>query len=315
MLYPAPLAPLVWGMHIDSQEHVLFDALTEQNIDLPAPDWTKLGEGVWGCVYDLGDGTLLKTIRKQGGLGNGLSKWARERHVLEKLASLPIEGFDIPEFLGAGELSLGASAWSAPLQGWIRMSHLGTNTLQREQGVRKGRQHLGEEIGACLAHFHTLKVPDDSTLQTLKNPLLRTLDELGARLGRPEDVHLIASLRTQIERQCQDIKPVLTHGDIRTENICRRDTGQLGLFDWAECGMGPCEIDLKHFELFPDLRDAVILGYQIASGTKINWNLYYLAATVNALCGMALHAGGTIRDEQRVRGLVDHCARQAGLTL
>jgi len=310
-----PFTPLEWRMLIDSQEQTLFDALSEQNINLPAPDWPKLGEGVWGCVYDLGDGTLLKTIRKQGGLGSGLSKWARERHVLEKLSALPVKGFDIPDFLGAGELSLGATAWSAPLQGWIRMSNLGAKTLHREQSVRGGRQQLGEEIGACLAHFHSLRIPSDSSLRTLKNPLLRTLDELEGRLGRPDEGRLIQSLRSEIERQCQDIELVLTHGDIHTENICRRDTGELGLFDWAECGMGPRETDLKHFELFPDLRDAVVLGYQIASGTKINWDLYYLAATVNALTGMALHAGGTIRDEQRVRGLVDHCAQQAGISL
>lgn len=299
----------------DSQEHALFDALSEQNIDLPAPEWPKLGEGVWGCVYDLGDGTVLKTIRKQGGLGSGLSKWARERHVLEKLGALEIGGFETPEFLGAGELSLGASAWSAPLHGWIRMSHLGRTTLHREQSVRESRQQLGEEIGAALAHFHTLQMPADSSLRTLKNPLLRTLDELDGRLGRPDEVHLLGLLRTEIDRHCQDKELVLTHGDIHTENICRRDTGELGVFDWAECGMGPAETDLKHFELFPDLRDAVILGYQIASGRKIDWDLYYLAATVNALCSMALHAGGTIRDEQRVRGLVDHCARQAGIAV
>ncbi len=56
---------------------------------LPVPPWPLVGEGLWSSVHDLGDGTVLKLVRRQtSGLGSGVAIHRREVLALAALDGL-----------------------------------------------------------------------------------------------------------------------------------------------------------------------------------------------------------------------------------
>ena len=65
-----------------------------------------LGEGVWGSVIDLQDGTVLKIARERcAGIGSGLQKIEREYHTLSALDSRSHQSsVFIPKALGYGKI-------------------------------------------------------------------------------------------------------------------------------------------------------------------------------------------------------------------
>ena len=56
--------------------------------DLPTENVRVLGHGLWGPTVDLGDGTLLKFVRRQAGIGDGLDIQGNEARVLAALLML-----------------------------------------------------------------------------------------------------------------------------------------------------------------------------------------------------------------------------------
>ncbi len=302
-------------------EASVHDALRESEADLPAPPWKEIGQGVWGTVYDLGDGSILKLVRKRGGLGSPAALIQREARALETLGGIQIGGFRLPALLGHGDLCLPANPFVAPLEGWLRQSRLEGKPLSSKlPSSPSARQQLGEHLGAAIADFHRLTPALNNADQLpTADPIDRMIDLLQTALPRPEDKVLCERLRARWNEQPNPAR-VFLHGDINFGNVLVNDSGGFSLIDFAECGYGPAYADLRHFEDRPDIRDAVFLGYQAASGIPVDVETYYLAATVNALA--ALYFGGTMqpgvtgndpRVAVRLRGMVNHCMAKAGL--
>ncbi|PCJ68926.1 MAG: hypothetical protein COA62_14015 [Rhodobiaceae bacterium] len=302
-------------------EEMVHAALIESAQDLPAPPWKEMGHGVWGTVYDLGDGSVLKLVRKRGGLGSAAGLIHRETSVLAALGGQRVGGFQLPALLGHGDLSLPANPFVAPLEGWLRLSRLNGKILSASVPTGPdARQRLGEQLGAAIADFHaaTPALSDAGKIPTT-DPIDRAIGLLATALPKPEDKLLCERLRVRWHKQ-ERPAPVLLHGDINFSNVLVDDDGGFGLIDFAECGYGPAHADFRHLESRPEFRDAVFLGYRVASGAPIDIDTYYLAATVNALA--TLYFGGTVqpgvtandpRVGMRLRGMVRHCADKAGL--
>jgi len=310
-------------MTLASIEDLAHTSLDAQGVILPLPPWNELGEGLWGIVYDLGDGSVLKLVRKRGGLGSPAALIQREVSALNALTALggrKCGGFDVPELLGHGEIDLPANPFVAPLEGWLRISKLeGRRLGDAIPPTPDGRQRLGEQLGAALADFHEdSKAISDVTDLPQKDPILRAIGQLREALAKPEDKALCDNLK---ERWMSlPSSPVFLHGDVNLSNVLVTDDSRFGLLDFAECGMGAHHAEFRHFEERPEIRDAIFMGYQAASGEPIDLDVYYLAATVNALA--TLYHGGTVqpgvaandpRKGMRLRGMVRHCASKAGL--
>jgi len=295
-------------------------ALCDQGIDLPPPPWTEIGSGVWGVVFDLGDGSVLKLIRKRGGLGSPASLIHRETLALGVLGGKKVGGFQIPELLGQGDLPLPSNPFVAPLEGWIRLSQVEGRILSAAMPSHPDtRNQLGERLGAGMAHFHEDATALAKTVQLPEaDPIERSIGELEIALPKPDDKALCVKLREHWLRL--DREPVFLHGDINFSNVLVNDRGDFSLLDFAECGVGPALAEFRHFEDRPEFRDALFLGYQAASAMPIDLETYYLAATVNALA--TVYFGGSVqpgvaandpRVGMRLRGMVNHCLQKAGL--
>lgn len=307
-------------MTLTSIEDLTYDTLRAQGVTLPPPPWNELGEGLWGIVYDLGDGSVLKLVRKRGGLGSAAALIQREVSALNVLGARRCGGFEIPELRGHGDINLPANPFVAPLEGWLHLSKLEGRRLGNAiPPTPDGRQQLGETLGAALADFHedANKIAGVKDLPQ-KDPILRAIGQLRDALAKPEDKALCDGLK---ERWVSVSSPaVFLHGDVNLSNILVTADDRFSLLDFAECGMGAAHAEFRHFEERPELRDAIFMGYQVASGKPIDLDVYYLAATVNALA--TLYHGGTVqpgvaandpRKGMRLRGMVRHCASKAGL--
>ncbi len=307
-------------MTLTSTEDLAHAALNTQGADLPPPPWTELSEGLWGVVYDLGDGTVLKLVRKRGGLGSAAALIHREVAALRILGGRQCGGMHIPELVGHGDIDLPANPFVSPLEGWLRLSKLeGRRLGDAIPPTPDARQRMGERLGAALADFHAeTKDLGDKADPPGKDPILRAIGQLRDALPKPEDKDLCDRLQ---ERWASlPSAPVFLHGDANLSNLLVTETGEFGLVDFAECGVGPAHAEFRHFEERPEIRDAIFMGYQAVSGEPIDLEVYYLAATVNALG--TLYHGGTVqpgvsandpRKGMRLRGMVRHCASKAGL--
>ncbi len=308
-------------MTLASIENLVHAALTAQGVAVPAPPWQELGQGLWGIVYDLGDGSVLKLVRKRGGLGSAAALIHREVAALKTVGGQQRGGFNIPELMGHGDIDLPANPFVAPLEGWLRLSKLeGRRLGDVVPPTPDARQRLGETLGAALADFHAdVATLAEGTDLPSQDPIVRALDQLRAALPKPADKELCDRLK-QRWTSLAPTSAVFLHGDVNLSNILVTDDGGFGLVDFAECGRGPAHAEFRHFEERPEIRDAIFMGYQAASGEPIDLDIYYLAATMNALA--TLYHGGTVqpgvaandpRKGMRLRGMVRHCADKAGL--
>ncbi|MBC7103499.1 MAG: phosphotransferase [Parvibaculum sp.] len=102
----------------------LHEAIAGDVPGLPAGPWVLLGEGLWGSVHDLGDGSVLKLVRRNGGLGTGESKHYRETAALRLLDGLQGSAPRLPRLLDAGRFENAYGFSGPPLAGWLRLEKL-----------------------------------------------------------------------------------------------------------------------------------------------------------------------------------------------
>lgn len=307
-------------MKLQTIEDAAFDILNRDMGDLPPPPWQEIGSGVWGTVYDLGDGTVLKIVRKRGGLGSAASILLREATALGLFNKADIKSIVFPELLGHGDLELPANPLISPVEGWLRLTKLNARQLQHHVPANPdARQRLGERLGAALATFHDETRPIGTDLPAaLSDPISRSLKLLKDGLSKPDYKHLCEQLLMRWETLTD--KGLLLHGDVNFSNLLIQEDEQFALVDFAESGVGvPCA-EFRHLEQRPELRDAIFWGYQAASGERIDQETYYLAATANALASYYFGGRGTPgvaandpRKGMRLHGMIRHCAERAGL--
>lgn len=285
--------------------------------DLPDTGWTLLGEGVWGSVHDIGDGTMLKIVRRNGGLGTGESKIYREATALELLASFVDSnaGFRLPRLLGSGRFANPYGFSGPPLAGWLRLEKLEGRPVD-ENGLyvlkMQERERIGEEIGAALAHFHSETAPLVEDTAKLSSPALRSISEALTRINDP-------SLRARLERLKEAISAevaprVMLHGDLNFSNVLTARGTLPAFVDFAEAGVGFSEEDFRHFDNPGPLRDAIFRSYAAVSGRAINMTRFRMGIAVNAAVSLALGSNaGHPREAMRRVSFLDEALRQAGI--
>lgn len=310
-------------MRISGIEDIAYETLCGQGSDVPPPPWTELGQGVWGIVYDLGDGTVLKLVRKRGGLGTPAALIYREVETLKMLGGRRVGGFAIPELLDHGDLHLPSNPLFAPMEGFLRMTRLRGGTLAQNLPFQpEKRQQVAERFGAALADFHVEAARlIDMAHPAFTDPLVRAATQLKSALRSADDRRLAEEVLALWTARPAPA-PVFLHGDMNLSNVLMAADGSFGLCDFGEAGIGIAHSEFRHFEERPEIRDVIFWGYQAASGAPIDLDTYYIAATVNALgslfFGGAIQPGVASNDPRtgmRLRGMVRHCAKRAGFTV
>tara|TARA_R110000824_G_scaffold118960_14_gene272081 strand:- start:202117 stop:203046 length:930 start_codon:yes stop_codon:yes gene_type:complete len=302
--------------------HAVYKEVAPLSADLPMPDrWKLAGEGLWGQVYDLGDGSMLKLVRRQGGLGNGEALHHREVSALTFLSGMRSAYMRIPQFLGGETFNNPYIGSAPPMAGWLRIETLSGTRLTVDRALTmpaQTRQILGERIGAAIADFNNeaTKLALAADIK-LADTITRSLALARAQLGSPE-LHRAADLIGAAWEVARARGPlVFVHGDINLGNLV--DHGEkepLGLVDFAESGWSLAATEFRHFEPLGALRDAAFRGFATREGAPPDLGDYYLASAANALMTIAITGNaGHPRDQMRRSGLLRHCLHEAGLEL
>jgi hypothetical protein len=118
------------------------------------PPTRLLGEGVWGCVYDLGDGTVLKIAREGcAGIGSGGAKIENECVALQLLAATDALAGLIPVVCGRGDIPPTSPLAAGGFTVWLRMTRMPGRIISPEHvsGLSRGRQsRIARDIGVAL---------------------------------------------------------------------------------------------------------------------------------------------------------------------
>ena len=299
--------------------HALHKEIAPHTEALPLPSWALAGEGLWGSVFDLGDGTMLKVVRRHGGLGSGEGLHHREVAALDFLRGLATDYVRVPRLVASGVFTNSYIGSAPPLAGWLRLARLEGRRLTTDAVLTmntRERDLLGERIGAAVADFN-----DKATICAkaadvkLADTITRSLTLARAQLASAE-LHRAADAIAQGWEKLREAGPLtFVHGDLNPGNII--DAGPrapLGFVDLAESGWSLAEAEFRHFEPLGPLRDAVFRGVTARRGQAPDMRAYYLASAADALMTVAIQGNaGHPRDAMRRSGLLRHCLAEAGI--
>lgn len=285
----------------------------------PAASWTLAGEGLWGSVFDLGDGTMLKVVRRHGGLGSGEALHHRESEALGFLGGLATDYVRVPALVASGIFTNGYIGSAPPLAGWLRLARMEGRRLTTDAVLTmtaRERDLLGERVGAAVADFDAeASVRAVTAGSKLADTIARSLTLARAQLGSAE-LHRAADAIAQAWEGLRMAGPlVFVHGDLNPGNLI--DAGPhapLGFVDFAESGWSLAEAEFRHLEPLGPFRDSIFRGVAARRGQGPNMRAYYLAAAADALMAVAIQGNaGHPRDAMRRTGLLRHCLAGADI--
>ena len=294
--------------------------IAPQSPDLPAPaQWRLAGEGLWGGVYDLGDGSALKITRRHGGLGNGEALHHREGQALKLLDGLTTNYVRVPQLFGAAPFTNSYLGSAPPLAGWLRLEMLSGQRLSTDAALTmpaRARDLLAERLGAAIADFNVqASARAQAAASKLADTITRSLALARAQLGSAEMHRAADAIADAWQHKCEAGPLVFVHGDLNPGNIIDDGADRpLGLVDFAESGWSLAETEFRHFEPLGAMRDSAFRGFTARRGQAPDMMAYYLASAADALMTIAIRGNaGHPRDQMRRSGLLRHCLHEAGL--
>src|SRR5262245_21011906 len=114
-----------------------------------------IGEGVWGRVYDLGDGTVLKIAREAcAGIGSGGAKIENECIALQLLAAAGALAGLIPVVRGRGDIPPTSPLAAEGFTVWSHMTRMPGRIFSPDEigGLSSSQQsRIGRDIGVAVA--------------------------------------------------------------------------------------------------------------------------------------------------------------------
>lgn len=290
--------------------------------DLPPGEPERLAEGVWSSIYRLGDGSLLKLVRRTGaGLGSGEAIFRREAIAYAALSDAQGTYFSLPRSFGQGDLDGGGSLHA----GWLRLSAHEGARLHADRLVFapiQTRDTIGERIGAAIAEFHETasRMAEEAGLK-LGDTIGRSIGLAIHRMGQPDERMAAERLAQAWAEEIERGPLVFAHGDMNLSNIIgeagtnrQAPTDPLGFVDLAESGWSLPETDFRHLESFGPMGEAVLRGYEARSGRDVSMKRVRLALAANALCTLAIEGqSGHPREGMRRRAALAYAMEAAGL--
>jgi aminoglycoside phosphotransferase (APT) family kinase protein len=258
-----------------------------------------LGEGVWGRVYDLGDGTVLKIAREQcAGIGSGRAKIENECEALTLLAAAGALAGLVPVVRGRGDIPSSSPLAEEGFAVWLRMTKVSGRIISADDIDRLSRyeqSRIGSDLGITLACVHAglrhaLAVAHRSLPALGAVEIYADVANAAARLGDPFYVEAVAQLTKARRWIPSEVLGHPIHGDFNSSNILVAEDGRIGgILDFAEWGAGFPEKDFAHMlqELLA-LSDDVIASYERESGFATDPLRLTLAVAENALFGAVI---------------------------
>jgi Ser/Thr protein kinase RdoA (MazF antagonist) len=273
-----------------------------------------LGEGVWGRVYDLGGGTVLKIARERcAGIGSGRAKIENECAALTLLAAAGVLAGLVPVVRGRGDIPVSSPLAREGFAVWLRMTKVSGRPISADDIDKLSRQEqsrIGRELGVALACVHAglcralalarMNLPTVGALKTYAD-----VADAAARLADRFYVDAVAQLTRARSRIPSEVSSHPIHGDFNSSNILVAEDGRIcGILDFAEWGADFPEKDFAHMlQELPTLSDDVIASYERESGFATDPLRLTLASAENALFG------AVIAERQQDMDSVKSCRR------
>jgi aminoglycoside phosphotransferase (APT) family kinase protein len=282
--------------------------------DLPTENVRVLGQGLWGPTVDLGDGTLLKLVRRRAGIGDGLDIGGNEARVLAALGGQRLGHLAIPRLLAHGAFRTDSSAANHGYAAWLRLSRVAGRPFGEEQLARLSgpeRDRFAASLGEAIA-----------ALQTAATAVLRGRVSLDDRVGAllaglasasPREGDLCASLAARLDAMPERRRDGFVHGDAHLSNLLVGEDGAIcGAIDFAEAGRGFPEIDLAYLHWLPQIVAGARRSYE-AAAQPIDDDAYHLAGAIYALTSAVItERSGHADDATADRRLLDLCLNALG---
>jgi hypothetical protein len=294
----------------------------EQFPKLPSTlfDQKPLGSGLWGDVYDLGDGTVLKLAKQGAGIGDVQEKIKREGLTLQTLAAFQDMQDIIPTLIGYGEIpeqevflrDRGYTHWlrTQKMEG-SKLSANAIDTLSNEQ-----KNQCGLSIGHALGRLHQAMMavpPKDYVLPD--NPYEDLTESVGNNTLLQQALSLLTEEWVAIPAE---IKSCPAHGDFNISNLLFKDLAKdlrvSAVLDHAETGYCYPEKDIADIvKDCPSLLDSVVLGYEMTTEFSLSPHRLVLGLAENALYGAAIAQKAGNTEEYRLYStLLVHYLNRAG---
>ena len=279
-----------------------------------------IGEGVWGRVYDLGDGTVLKIAREAcAGVGSGGAKVENECIALEMLAAAGALAGLIPVVRGRGDIPPTSPLAAEGFTVWLRMTKMSGRIFSPDEiGALSGSQQsrIGRDIGIAVARVQAalrdaMAVAGTNLAPASAAAAYAEITDAAEQLGDPFYLNAIATLTRARSQVAPAVLAHLTHGDFNTSNILVGDDGGIcGILDFAEWGADFPEKDFAHIlQELPGIADQVVASYERTSGLVTDPVRLTLALAENALFG------AVIGERQRDADSVQSCRRALSAAL
>ena len=275
-----------------------------------------LGRGVWGSVFDLGDGTVLKLGRRIGGIGDGHEKLRHEAMVLDRLAqATPPIGSLLPVVVEWDLLDQAIQFEGEPHTIWVRQTKLAGQpaTIDQVLGMNGTERRalaasVAESLAGLYGAFERAGVAAD----------LRSLGGVADfQLG---DIQLESMDRERLEKfrriaallDPADDHPI--HGDFNISNILL-DNGRriVGVVDFAETRIGRVEEDICSVTSeIPDLREGYVSSLQSLLDQPIDREALEVFEIGSDLISMIIsrYRFSDLREAERLEADVDRRLRR-----
>lgn len=225
-----------------------------------------IGQGVWGVVHDMRDGTVLKRARETGGIGSGAQKMAHEVAMMEALAPYaPTLPFAVPQVIDF--MTRADDPDGLPL--WMRAVKVPGRVYQTSDFAAFSNERCAmmiENMVRALAALH--EVLDSAGLHAFLQPIF-LWDEM-ARMGASDaDMERLANVRAMFRN---DARIRAVHGDFNITNILFDEKNLVsGVIDFAEMGLATAEDELATLTTeFPESRESIVTLYESAMGLTID---------------------------------------------
>jgi hypothetical protein len=292
--------------------------LRDAGADLPMEGVRELGRGLWGPTLDLGDGTVLKLVRRRAGIGDGLEICANEARVLAALGGRRLGLLEIPRLVAYGTFAADPAASAHGYGAWLRLSRVagtpfGEQRLARLAGRERDRfaASFGEAI-AILQREANQTLGRSATLDDRVSALLA-----GLATASPADAGLCAGLTDALRAIPDERRRGFIHGDAHLSNLLVGDDGTIcGVVDFAEAGRGFPEIDLAYLHWLPQIAVRARLSYE-AAAAPMDDAAYHLAGAIYALTAAVISeqngdAGDAVADRQRLDVCLEAIGQRRG---
>ena len=250
------------------------------------PDECRLlGKGLFGQVYDLGDGTVLKlALTVSTGIGSGCVKIQREWSALKALARDPAIAPLVPRGLSVGRVPIGSRLSAAGFSAWLHMEKIEGRAhavSEVKQWSADMQRELGAAIGGAMAHLHlALKRLGVDEADAKADPYA---DIAEAVRGNRFYLDAIAQLR-RMWALIPASELQFCHNDFNMSNLLFCGTQLCGILDFAEWGTSFREKDASDvLDAMPSLEAPLIAAYEREADMRLDRSRIALGLAENCL--------------------------------